>query len=78
MCSMKSNGWIVYPAIAGNLVLIAWALAGSPPRAPYLACVIGLFGLSIALFASNAHGDRLKGCMALVSTVAACLMIYAR
>lgn len=67
---------MVYPVIAGNLGLIAWALAGSPPRVAYLACAIGLFGLSIALFASNAHGDRLKGCIALATTLAVCLMIY--
>lgn len=74
MCSMKSNGWMIYPVIAGNLVLIAWALAGTPTRIPYLVCALGLFGLSITLFASNAAGDRLKGCIALASTLCALIL----
>lgn len=74
MCSMKSNGWMVYPVIAGNLGLIAWALAGNPARTLFLVLALVPFGLSIALFASNATGDRLKGCMALASTVCALIL----
>jgi len=74
MCSMKSNGWMVYPVIAGNLGLIAWALVGNPARVLFLVLALVPFGLSIALFASNSAGDRFKGCIALASTVCALIL----
>jgi hypothetical protein len=64
---MKSNGWLVYPIVAVNVALMLWSLLGKPSGEAYILSLLMMVGLSIALLASNAPGDRTKGVVAIAS-----------